>query len=261
MEIYRGDFQVKTQRLYPGISSKLELRSDLNVDHYPLSGISSRFHPNVWRIIFDHSFCGVVEEIRPYGEIRAPRPEEVPEKKIIAYGTSITHSAGAGFFTNSYIAHIAKHLGADVLCKGMGASCYCEPEIAKYLGQAEWDLAILELSVNMLGKFSNEEYKERVKNIIINALYKEKPVIAISHFTHYNDLPGAECAVINEEYVQAMQEICREIHSPHLYYIDGRKIIEDFTWLGADLIHPTAFGHCMIGNRLADLIRNEYHLL
>ena len=255
VEIFRGDFLVRTQRLQPGISTRLELRSNLSVDRCNLSGVKSNFATNVWRIVFDHDFCGLVDEIRPFGAIRPPKPFELPEKKIIAYGSSITHGACAGFFTNSYIAHTARQLGADVLCKGMGGSCFCESEVAEYLPQAQWDLAVLELAVNMLGVFPVEVFRQRAKKVVESALSAGKPVVVISHFRHSRDLHGAGGAAENEAFIGALQEICRELQCEHLYYLDGREVLEDFTWLSADMIHPSIYGHAMMGRNLADWIR------
>jgi len=261
VEIFRGDFLVKTQRLQPGISTRLALRSNLSVDKFDLSGVSTKFATHVWRVVFDHDFCGVLDDVRPFGAIRPPMASEVPAKKILGYGSSITHGACAGFFTNSYIAHTAKHLGADVLCKGMGGSCFCESAVAEYLPQAEWDLAVLELAVNMLGNFPVEVFKERAKKVVACALQKGKPVVVISHFTHFKDLPGAENTEINDAYIAALQQVCQELKCENLHYINGREIVDDVTYLTADLIHPSIFGHAMIGRKLADRIRNELGLL
>lgn len=255
VEIFRGDFLVRTQRLQPGISTRLELRSDLSVDGCNLSGVLTNFATNVWRIVFDHDFCGLVDEIRPFGKIRPPMPAELPEKKIIAYGSSITHGACAGFFTNAYVAHMARLLGADVLCKGMGGSCFCESEVADYLPKADWDLAVLELAVNMVGIFPVEVFRQRAKKVVENAVRTGKPVVVISHFRHSRDLPGAGGAEENEAFITALQEICRQLQCENLYYLDGREALEDYTWLSADMIHPSIYGHAMMGRKIADWIR------
>lgn len=256
VEIFRGDFLVRTQKLHPGVRTRLALRSNLNVDKFDLSGVKTNFSTDVWRIVFDHDFCGTVDEICPFGEIRPPMPSEVPAKKMIAYGSSITHGACAGFFTNSYIAHTAKLLGADVQCKGMGGSCFCERAVAEYLPEVEWDLAVLELAVNMLGIFPVETFRERAKYVVECALRKGKPVVVISHFSHFKDLPGAENAAANDAYIAVLQEICQELRCDNLFYINGREIVEDFTWLSADLIHPSLFGHAMMGRKIAEKIQN-----
>lgn len=261
VEIFRGDFLVRTQRLHAGVSTRLELRSNLNVDNFDLSGVKTMISTDVWRVVFDHDFCGTVDEIRPFGEIRPPMASEVPAKKIIGYGSSITHGALAGFFTNSYIAYTAKLLGADVLCKGMGGSCFCESAVAEYLPAADWDLAVLELAVNMVGIFPVEVFRQRAKYVVECALRKGKPVVVISHFGHFKDLPGAANAEINEAYITALQEICKELACDNLYYVNGREIVDDFTYLGADLIHPSIYGHAMIGRKMAEKIRNEFKLL
>lgn len=261
VEIFRGDFLVKTQRLQPGVSTRLALRSNLNIDNYDISGVHARFSSKVWRIVFDHDFSGLVDDINPFDEIRPPKPSEVSGKKIIAYGSSITHGACSGFFTNAYVAHTARLLGMDVLCKGMGGSCYCESAVTEYLAQADWDLAMLELAVNMVDFFPVEVFRERAKKVVASALSRKKPVVVISHFAHFNDLPGAEKMAKNDAYVAALQEICEELKCDNLYYINGREIVDDFTYLSADLIHPSLYGHAVMGRKIADIIRKDIKLL
>lgn len=75
--------------------------------------------------------------------------------------------------SNTYISQLALRLGMDILDKGMGGSCFCEPEVANWIKDTECNLILLELSVNMIYGYTDEEYKERAGNIIKNALSTE----------------------------------------------------------------------------------------
>ena len=106
---------------------------------------------------------------------------------------------------------------------------FCESEVADYLPQADWDLAVLELAVNMVGIFPVEVFRQRAKKVVENAVRTGKPVVVISHFRHSRDLPGAAGAEENEAFVTALQEICRQLQCDNLYYLDGNLVYGFYT--------------------------------
>lgn len=57
---------------------------------------------------------------------RPPLPDELPEKRWLAYGSSITNGAFPGLHHNSYIYHAARIAGLDVLNHGISGSCLCD---------------------------------------------------------------------------------------------------------------------------------------
>ena len=261
VEIYRGDFYCRTERIKKGVRNRIALRKKSNIDLYNMSDVKTTFSNDVWRIIFAHDFCGVICDIDAYTPIRPPVNEELPSKIMLAYGSSITHGACSQVYTNSYISRCAKHLGVDVLCKGMGGSCFCEPKVADYIECAEWDFAVLELAVNMIDHFTSQQFKERVEFLVKKSLTKNRPVVLISHFRHFRDLDGATGGKLNNELIAITKEIYDKYNCDNLFYIDGKSIIDDYTMLSADLIHPSIYGHSEMGKKIADKIHNEFSII
>ncbi len=218
------------------------------------------FSSDVWRVRFGHDTTVKVHEVKPIGAMRPPTKDELPKKTIIAYGSSITHSAGSVLFNNSYLATIGTTLGVDVLCKGMGGSCYCQKAVADFLPTQEWDLAILELGVNMVNSYTAEEFKRRASEVVRQTLTKGKPVVMISMFTYFSEFEPERKAK-DLAFMQAYKEIYDEQKCENLYYIDGGKIVDDWTYLTVDLLHPSPNGHVAMGNKIAKMIRDEFHLL
>ena len=258
VEIYRGDFFCRVERLQHGVMKKIELRENTVDTYQPQSG---RFSPNVWRIVFDHDLRVVLHDVCSPDDIRPPHADEVPAKKLIAYGSSITHSACAQLFTNSYIYNVAKRLGADVLCKGMGGSCHIESEVADYLYNEEWDFASLELGINMVEVYPVSVFEERARHLITTLLKKGKPIVLISNFTSYHNIPTSAFYKENAAYVACLEKLYNELKCDNLYYIRGQEIVTEWDYLTADLLHPSPYGHFEMGRKIAEKIRNEFKIL
>lgn len=257
VDVYRGDFKCQTIALPAGKMTRIELRKSPEFDRYDLHAIPTNYSTDLWRIIINHDSRCVLHHVDAIRPMRPPVSGEVPAKKLLAYGTSITHGAGADrIFQNSYIATVGKLLGIDILCKGMGGSCFCEKEVADYIADADWDIALLELSVNMISRFSLEEFSRRVRYLIAKVLSAKKPVVVVSHFTSYCDLPESTHFEKNEAFIQAVESTCSELACENLHYIKGREILTDYKYLLADLIHPTSFGHFEMGHKIAEKLKS-----
>lgn len=259
IEVYKGDFFKEKHLLKKGVMTPIFLSGGGNVQNHDLSCTRHRFDQNVWRIICAHDCCIFLCDIDEVTPIRPPKKEELPEKTILAYGSSITHGAGSQLMSNSYINIMGHELGMDVLDKGMGGSCFCEKCVADYIKAEQWDYALLELAVNMLFLFPVEEYEKRVEYLLGNALEKGKKVVFISHYTHSRDLPDAKDKdkEVNEQFQNAAYKIKDKLACENLIFIDGRSIVDDYTYLCCDLIHPSVYGHFKMGHKLAQILKDK----
>ena len=261
VEIFRGDFLCRVERLQAGVVKRIELRENTALDSLYPDGYQGRFSPDVWRIVFDHDVSVVLHDVQALSPIRPPMQNEIPSKKILAYGSSITHSACSILYTNSYIYTVGRKLGADVLCKGMGGSCHCQNEIADYIAGADWDVAILELGINMVESYPVSLFEERATYLVKRALERGKPVVLISNFMSYENLPSAKFHQANDEYVACLESIYSRLKCDHLYYIRGQEILDEWDLLTADLIHPSPYGHGEMGRKIAKKLRDEFGIL
>jgi hypothetical protein len=80
-------------------------------------------------------------EIRFVSE--SPLPSELPPKRLLAYGTSITEGTASTAAHLSYLAQAGRRLGMDVVNLGSSGSAYCEPEMAHYIAsRKDWDVCV-----------------------------------------------------------------------------------------------------------------------
>ncbi len=260
--VYRGNFFHSRHTLKPGVITPISLEEPAafaNAKEEVLE--SGHFSSKVWRILFNR-YCVVFHGIDTYGHgVRPPEENEVPRIKWLAYGSSITHGASSQSFENSYVEQAAKRLKIDVKCCGLSGSCYCEKEVADFIAtEAQWDIATLEIGVNMRSVFTPEEFEQRATYLIRTILENnpQKPVVIISIFPNHADYPLNESSLYvirSREFAAILKKIYSELKNPYLFLIDGKDILTDFTALTCDLLHPSAFGHILMGETLANRLR------
>lgn len=266
--VYRGDYFHSMHRLQAGIVTALHLnKPERFAEIQPEMLHQGRFSPTVWRVIISRNyypglgFQAAFHGLETFGhDVRPPRPEELPAIRLLAYGSSITHGSGATVQHTAYIQQAGRRLGADVYNKGMGGSCLCEKQMADYLlSHGDWDIAVLELGVNMQPLFSVDEFAARARYLIEGFIrrYPDKPVILVTIYPNYKDgrnnaEPGS-CNV-NRQFSARLEELHRTLAHPRLYLVDSHGLLTDFAALTVDLLHPSDYGHTLIGQHLAETI-------
>lgn len=199
------------------------------------------------------------------GDLRPPRPEELPGRTMLSYGTSITHGAGASGAHLTYPNQCGVRLGVDVVNLGSGGSCHCEPQLADWIaGRTDWHLATLALSVNMIG-FSDADFEERVEYFVntVAGANADRPIFAITLWPYFADhgmldeqpdLDPARAAFA-ENRRQILRDVVQRSGKANLHLLEGPDLLRDFGGLSQDLIHPGDHAMIEMGWRLADAIR------
>lgn len=252
IEVFAGDYQVskyyarKNERVTIETSySSLNNREDMK---------PGRYSPELWRICIGHDIRVRLVDIEPFGELRPPRPDEVPSTKMLAYGSSITHGAGSVIASQSYIQLLARKLGIDVLNKGMGGSCMCESAVGDYIAKADADLFFLELGINMVTIHPAEVFYERASYIIKKAVSTGKKVIFVSPY--YN---RAHSGIDKNLYdkIMAYEDVCERLASENdVFFVKGREILPDSVGLTTDMAHPSMMGSAMMADNLYDKLKD-----
>lgn len=220
----------------------------------------SRFPLNMWRLVIcGHIVC--FNDIETFGfERRVPTKEELPSKKYLAYGSSITQALGVH---NSYVDTTAKILGMDSFNLGMGGSCRMEKEVSDFIiNRDDWTLLTMELGVNCRMVLSVEEFEKRAKYLIdnVSAKHKLKPIFVITSYPNSNTFKqnGEYTPVGVDEHAfnDILRKIVQTLNRDNLTLIEGSDILTDITYLSADLIHPTAYGQAFMGQNLAKILED-----
>jgi lysophospholipase L1-like esterase len=260
--VYKGDFFHSKHQLNKGMMTTIDCEEPerfnwVDVEH--LKG--KRFSNNVWRFVFGKDSLITFYHLNSFGHvIRKPNASEKPSYTLLSYGSSITSGSGAVLYSNAYIYQTAERLNLNVINKGMSGTCFLEPVMADYLAELDFDIATLEIGVNVRGKYTKEEFAKRA-NYLVDTLIKNhpnKPIVLIGLFPNYSShaLDKNQMAVQNMiVYPQILKEIVEAKNDSYLHYIDGNAILTDFSYLTSDLIHPSDYGHIRMGEELSLRLR------
>ena len=253
-----GMFQ-GNQRIQIKGDKTIKLSYPERLSNYDLGKFKQPFSHEVWRLVMRGGpvyFKGIEGT-----GIRPPREDEIPDKKYLAYGTSITHGAASTGIHLAYVSQTARRLGVDLCNLGVGGSAFCEPELANLIAEREdWDFATLSLSVNMVGGFSVEEFRDRVSYMINKVGGSSRPVFCITIFPHFRDLNtkkvnnNVELAKRTVSFRKVLKEEVDKSEKDNLYLINGSDLLKEFGGLSIDLIHPADNGMIQMGENLASKV-------
>jgi lysophospholipase L1-like esterase len=266
--LFRGDFLHSQRTLMPGRVNHIQVTDIPGVLRERFGLISPEalrncaFPPNVWRVFLGRFPATFIDLSANHAACRAPLSTEMPARRWLAYGSSITNGASPTGHHLAYIYQAARHLGIDVYNQGLSGSCLCEPEMADYLAtRDDWDLITLEIGVNMRREFMPEKFRERAQYLVgrIARAHPGKPVAVISIYPNadlapYGHQQASDLAKTQAAYVEVLREIVAQ-GPGNLHLIDGATILGDFRNLSIDLIHPSDFGHIEMGRALAGQLR------
>lgn len=256
--IYKGDLLHKKEILKAGVCTVLHVEDSSVyeiVDQKMLTG--NQFAPWIWRIQFGMNGAIYFNYIDTYeNALRPPKKEEKPQVLWAAYGSSITCGSVTNLYSNCYINQAAVIAGWDVLNKGLSGSCLCEKEVADYLAELSVDVLSLEIGVNMVLFFEEEETRKRVgylletlkkspaRDIFVIDMYPNKGLIALdkdsAYYRHYRS------------FKEIVRQTALKVGDYRFHLIKGEEILKDFTYLSTDLLHPSDNGHIRMGANLAN---------
>lgn len=213
------------------------------------------FDPALFRIILPYDWPTYLIDIQ--GDIAPPRPDQVPIRKILSYGSSITHGGGAVRPAESYAMLTAARLGCDLINLGFAGSAQIEPEMADFIAsEVDWDLATLEMGINVIGIWSIEQFRERVQTFLhkVACPHPDRWIFCIDLFTFEGDLTGDPKATAFREVVA---QTVKGENLPRLVHLDGRSLLKSLAGLTADLVHPSSAGMLEISTWLVEAIQNH----
>ncbi|MCI9338507.1 MAG: hypothetical protein HFH93_13395 [Lachnospiraceae bacterium] len=262
--VYYGDMAYSQYTLEAGVCTRIHVTYPEMYRQVDTELISrGRFAPYIWRIQFGLGGSIYFHYLDTFGhDRRPPTAEEKPAILWAAYGSSITCGSVAALYSNSYIEQAALHLGYDVMNKGLSGSCLCEEKVADYLASLQVDVLSVELGVNMLLFFEEDEFRRRVqyllrkvkessvaKNIYVMDIFYNRAPVLLDHeniqYRHY------------EPFRKIVKNLVQETADHRIISVDANAIAADATYLSVDLLHPSDQGHIRMGWNLAEWIRKH----
>ncbi|WFB35374.1 SGNH/GDSL hydrolase family protein [Kiritimatiellota bacterium B12222] len=229
-------------------------------DHHNLRDVSNHpcFHPDLVRILLPTHAS--ISGIQLKGDFTSPQSGDLPSRRALHYGSSITQGTGATSSRESWAGICALHLNADLINLGFGGGCHCEPEMTDYLcARNDFDFAVLELGVNMIN-LDHELAEKNLQNFIrkFSAAHSDKPIFFISPFPCHDDIIHQSQGRA-QEFRELIASEVTSLHTPNAHFIDGKQALNPQTGLTVDLTHPSPAGMIQIGTYISSEIKK--HLL
>ena len=214
------------------------------------------FAPEVVRVILDR---GTYELIDVIGDVEPPEKKQLPEKTLLSYGSSITHGSNSIDASHAWVSVLAHNLRVDTRNLGMAGSCWMEPAIVEYIAKegekGKWDMATLELGINVLD-WEKDKIMNRVSNTLrqIAGRNPGKPVFVISPFYCIDDYVQGGKA---EKWRRLIAEVVQTEKYANVTYINGLDLLGDMSLISADEVHPNIFGVAQIASRLETVMKQK----
>jgi hypothetical protein len=250
---FQGDWQVSPRFISPE-GNWIEVTLPANMDELVSAAEASGcpWDPRLARVILPYDFTCRLVEVQ--GHLSPPRPGQSPERKMLSYGSSITHGGSAVRPTETWAMRLADSLGADLINLGLAGNCRLEPVVAEWIAERrDWDFATLELGINLIGEMEAPEFAARADRFlaILARARPEARLFCIDLFTNGADLRDDEKFAA---YRRAVKAAVEKSGSKRIVYLDGRKLLDPVRGLCESLLHPAARGHEEIARKLAEII-------
>ena len=255
LQLYFGSFQggwkyLHVRGLFPG-ENILTIDRPANIDRLRQTAKERGhlFSPDVMRLCFR---SGCIADIRLEGDVRPPYADEVPEKKILFYGSSITHGSLSYLPCNDYASQICRKLGADLINKGCAGSCRMEKSMVDYLvARNDYAFCVFELGSNIPANLPADEFMQSVHYLLqsyVNA-HPDKKAFVID-----------DLIILSPDHAQRhdqVRECLQQLNHPNLIYVNGYDMLPHPDLVCADYVHPTVEGHQVMADYLLSIIQQH----
>jgi len=255
VEVYQGDFFSALHIIDVTPTQVVVARPEAETVMRQVTPSSARFDTGLTRVVLP--WRPSVRLIAIEGETSLPRPDQTPNTRYLAYGSSITHGSTAVRPTGTYPARAADLLGTDLFNLGFGGGAHMEAGMADYIaGRGDWDIATLEMGINVVQSFEVDEFHNRVEYFVttIADAHPDDWIFCIDIFPCVYDFMGVEkCGIFRS----IVADRVRELNRPKLVHIPGDAMLRSNSGLTVDLVHPAPAGFEEMARNLADIIRDR----
>ncbi len=252
-EVYQGDFFSALHIIDVTPTRVVVARPEAETVMRQVAPANARFDTGLTRVVLP--WRPSVRLISIEGETSLPRPDQTPDTRYLAYGSSITHGSTAVRPTGTYPARAAELLGTDLFNLGFGGGAHMEAGMADYIaGRTDWDFASLEMGINVVQSFEVDEFHRRVEYFVttIADAHPDDWIFCIDIFPCLYDFMGVEKC---ETFRSIVAERVQQLNRPKLVHVPGDAMLRSNNGLTVDLVHPAPAGFEEMARNLADIVR------
>ena len=226
---------------YPEAIGELEKMADT---------FGQKWSPRLVRVILPY---GKIHYLGKEGETALPERGDMPQKRVLCYGSSITHGSLGLIPSSTYVFGLASRLGMDYINQGYAGTAYMEKPMAEYIcSRKDWDIATLEMGINMLGtSLSDEEYEERIRQFLAVMAADGRPVFTTDIFRFNGGEAQQNRAAVFRDIVK------RQAARVGIVFTPGEELLHEPWLISADMVHPAWEGQLLIAERWSEGIKTS----
>ena len=258
-QVFQGEFQGSYEiGLWPvgveGNEIRIRRQDWKHIQNFRGNG---NFAPEVTRILLPYDWGCCIGGIK--GKIRTPEEKQLPEKRLLVYGSSITHGGNASLPSHTFAFQLAQRLGMDLINLGCAGSAWMDPAMSCYIGSRDdWDMALLELGVNVLELWDCNRLYQAVWDFLyqIKKMKPDQPVFVTDIFYNHHDYNrNPQITGFRQEIRKCVEKLSSLFEG--LLYVNGIEALGSWTGLSSDGLHPSDMGHHHIAEELARFIERK----
>lgn len=248
-----GDFQHGWEWLHPFVMMpgfnriKITLPPDMDRLRNIAKQYNHAFSADVVRLFFH---AGQVLFVGAHGDIRPPKAEEMPARRAVFYGSSITHGSLSNLPFANFVSLTSHELGLDPLNKGLAGSCNMENRVVDdILSHDNAAFYQVEVATNCADRHPVEEIRNRVR-------YLCDRFLELRPDRHLFVIDGLWTQDKYDPYRQMVKETVEAYADDRITYIPGRSLVPDISYVTTDGTHPNLQGHLNAAKVLLPLYRS-----
>ena len=224
-------------------------------------------------ILFPHYYRNAEVIVHGIGldkdaEFLPPAPRNL--SVVLFHGDSITHGHGVTSPRETYVWQTCEKANCEPLNLGFGGSAWTDIPVADYIASRnDWNVLVLMLGTNSFGGNNSEgkpetlgEYRDKYDAFLaaIRAKHPTQPILCITPILTHEDIIQRKNKNGNlpQDYRDGIQQVVerRQKSDRNLYFLDGRKLIDDPLYLMViDQVHPNEGGSLKIAEGIAAVLK------
>ena len=178
------------------------------------------------------------------------------KKKVIIYGTSITHGGCASRPGMAYTNVLSRRFNLEFINLGFSGNGTGEPEIAKIISEIEDPACIvLDYEANAAKAIFTTLYS--FINIIRNR-YKNVPILVVSRIRFAQETIGkeTEMRIERRDFQRTAVVKLKAGGDKNIYFLDGSTLLgKDYDECTVDGVHPTDLGFMRMADGIGPVLR------